>query len=223
MQPVYHPGRQPRRSQQPVEKPGRPPLLAPSTNDARKPYPGAVARPPSKKTQPPSDPSQWTRLRLFLCRFFLKLGARAHDAEDLAQESLARVIGAGRERGEPVPLGYAAAVGRNLWRDQLRARARRPTTEPVPSDDALRDAGDAPPEAAAGREDEARLAAAIESLDPRHRDAIKLVIIGRMSYADAAHALGIPRGTVKSRIHYGLGRLRAILCEREPGRRSPPC
>lgn len=160
-----------------------------------------------------SEPTQWIKLRLFLCRLFLRLGARTHDVEDLAQESLARVMGRGRPHDAPVSLGYAAAVGRNLWHDQLRTRMRRPPASPVPADDEMQGDVQPPIDIATQNEDERRLTAAIEALDPRHRDAIKLIVIQRMSYADAARALGVPRGTVKSRIHYGLERLRSRLAD----------
>jgi RNA polymerase sigma-70 factor (ECF subfamily) len=159
------------------------------------------------------DEPPWNSLRGFLCRLFLRLGARSHDAEDLAQESLARVIGrAGGDRN-PVSLGFAAAVGRNLWRDRLRARMRRAAPENLRDGDDVADLAASPAERATSNEDKERLGAALASLDPRHRDAIVLVILQGRSYAEAARMLDVPGGTLKSRIHYGIRRLRSRLAD----------
>jgi RNA polymerase sigma-70 factor (ECF subfamily) len=178
-------------------------------------------------TEPQKEPPPWSTLRGFLCHLFMKLGAPTHDAEDLAQESLARVMGRRGGDGNPVSLGFAATVGRNLWRDRLRVRMRRSGHETAPPSEELAALGDGPPDLAAKNEDARSLEAALEALDPRHRDAIVLVVLQRTSYADAARLLGVPRGTVKSRIHYGIqhlrGRLGAGALDRAVGRRVEGC
>jgi RNA polymerase sigma-70 factor (ECF subfamily) len=141
---------------------------------------------------------------------FQRLGARSHDAEDLAQESLARVVRAEGPRCPP-SLALATTVGRNLWRDRLRRRLRRGPSEEIEATEGLPDVGASPAEIAAGHDDARKLRSALESLDTRHREAIMLVVFEHKSYAQAARILGVPRGTVKSRIHYGIQRLRARL------------
>src|SRR5262245_60697547 len=162
-------------------------------------------------SEPAKDPPPWSTLRGFLCHLFMKLGAPTHDAEDLAQESLARVMGRRGGDGNPVSLGFAATVGRNLWRDRLRVRMRRSGHEIVPPTEDVADLGDGPPDLAAKNEDARSLEVALDALDPRHKDAIVLVVLERRSYAEAARLLGVPRGTVKSRIHYGIQHLRGHL------------
>jgi RNA polymerase sigma-70 factor (ECF subfamily) len=55
------------------------------------------------------------------------------------------------------------------------------------------------------------LAAALAKLPARHRDVLLLVAWGDLGYEEAAHALGIPVGTVRSRLHRARSRLRTAL------------
>jgi RNA polymerase sigma-70 factor (ECF subfamily) len=60
-----------------------------------------------------------------------------------------------------------------------------------------------------------RLAAAIDALPPDHRAAVLLVDGEGFDYASAADVLGIPEGTVRSRLSRARARLRAALGEEE--------
>ncbi|MCC8479891.1 RNA polymerase subunit sigma-70 [Streptomyces sp. CS149] len=55
------------------------------------------------------------------------------------------------------------------------------------------------------------LAAALAALPARHRDVLLLVAWGDLSYEETAQALGIPVGTVRSRLHRARGKLREAL------------
>jgi RNA polymerase sigma-70 factor (ECF subfamily) len=174
---------------------------------------------------PPGD-SGWDALRVFLHRLFVRLGAQTHDADDLAQESLARVVGRPESKSAPPSLGFAAVVGRNLWRDGIRRDRRRGPQHAIEAAGDVADPQATPQELAAGREDSGLLFAALDRLDERHREAITLVVLRHKSYAEAARILGVPRGTVKSRIHYGIERLRALMGAPAPSEvhdRSRPC
>lgn len=61
----------------------------------------------------------------------------------------------------------------------------------------------------------ARVRQALRTLTPIQRTAIALRYYGGLSEAEMAAALDIPRGTVKSRLAAGIGRLRALLGETE--------
>jgi len=60
------------------------------------------------------------------------------------------------------------------------------------------------------------LAGALASLPKGHRDALLLVVWGGLSYAEAAHALGVRVGTVRSRINRARTRLRKQLGDVAP-------
>lgn len=142
---------------------------------------------------------------------FQRLGVRSHDAEDLAQESLARVVRSSDGPRPPPSIALVMTVGRNIWRDRLRRKIRRGSSEAIEATDALPGFGANPADLAADRDDIRKLEDALAALDPRHRQAIVLVVLEHKTYAQAARILGVPRGTVKSRIHYGILRLRARL------------
>jgi RNA polymerase sigma-70 factor (ECF subfamily) len=61
---------------------------------------------------------------------------------------------------------------------------------------------------------------AMRRLPAEHRVAITLVDLAGLKTADAARAIGIPRGTVLSRVHRGRRRLAALLWNEVRGERE---
>jgi RNA polymerase sigma factor (sigma-70 family) len=111
----------------------------------------------------------------------------------------------------PWLLGIATNVVRHRWRSMRRHRAtmeRLPRTEAVPNfaEDVL-----------ARLDDEQRMQevlSAVKLLPRRDQEVLALCAWQELSYEDAAFALGIPVGTVRSRLHRARERLA------EPARRS---
>jgi RNA polymerase sigma-70 factor (ECF subfamily) len=136
-------------------------------------------------------------------------GAR-EDAEDLVQETYERVLRRPREiaRAEDA-LPYLLGVLRNTWTDTVRSRARRPTA-PLDVEAAARieaPPASSPVERVAARE----VFAAVAALPDELRDVLAAVDVAGLSYAEAAVALGIPAGTVMSRLSRGRERVAAAL------------
>ena len=80
-----------------------------------------------------------------------------------------------------------------------------------PLDDLPVDSGDSTDEAAEVRDERRRVQAALARLTPDQREALELAYYGGLSQSELAERLGVPLGTVKSRMFAGLGRLRDLL------------
>ena len=137
-------------------------------------------------------------------------GAR-EDAEDLVQETYERVLRRPRKiaRTEDA-LPYLLGVLRNTWIDTVRSRARRPTV-PLDMDAEDRVEGSSPLEQVAARE----VFQVVAALPADWRDTLAAVDVAGLSYGEAAEALGVPIGTIMSRLSRGRQRVAEIL-----GRRS---
>jgi RNA polymerase sigma factor (sigma-70 family) len=82
-----------------------------------------------------------------------------------------------------------------------------------PLDDAPIASGDATDESAEVREERRRVQAALAQLHPDQREALELAYYGGLTQSELAERLGVPLGTVKSRMFTGLSRLRDLLAE----------
>ncbi len=131
-------------------------------------------------------------------------GSRA-DAEDLVQDTYARVLARPRFLRNDDDLGYLMRVLRNTFYSQRRTAARRPQTQAVPEDRELVDprAGARPEEAVAARE----VFAVIATLQPDFRDALVAVDVVGLSYGEAGRLLGVKEATITSRLHRARGQV----------------
>lgn len=148
-----------------------------------------------------------------LPRIHRHLLAMLHDvdaAEDLAQETFLRVwTRAEGWDGRGACLGWLLRIATNLALNQLRTVKRRrelPLNE-VDDDSAtsgwLVDAASLGPEAVCEQaEQDARLRQLMRALPEEKREVLRLVHEEEMDLHDVAATLGIPEGTVKSRLHY---------------------
>jgi RNA polymerase sigma-70 factor, ECF subfamily len=126
------------------------------------------------------------------------------EAEDLVQETCARVLSRPRLiRGEG-ELAYLLRALRNTLVSQRRAEGRRPTPAPLIEESGIgaRSADD-PAEAAEIRE----VHDAIAELPEEFRDALVAVDVAGLSYREAADSLGVPEGTLTSRLFRARDRL----------------
>ncbi len=147
----------------------------------------------------------------FMYTVAYRLAGNDEDAQDLVQEALLRVRG-GLERYEPGSLqGWLARIVTNVFLDEVRRRRRRPT-DPLPDDpDRVLVGGRAADEASNALSEEVQ--AALAALPEDFRVPVVLCDVADQSYEQIAVALGIPVGTVRSRLHRGRRMLRAMLVE----------
>jgi RNA polymerase sigma factor (sigma-70 family) len=114
------------------------------------------------------------------------------------------------ESALPFLLGIAVNVLRNKRRAEFRYRSalnRLPV--PLESSDERRDLGDR----LADEEEMRTILVAFAQLPRREQDVVSLCIWTGLSYEEASTALGIPVGTVRSRLSRGRQRLRELLGE----------
>jgi RNA polymerase sigma-70 factor, ECF subfamily len=125
-------------------------------------------------------------------------GSRA-DAEDLVQETYVGVLARPRLLRREDDLGYLLRALRNTFLTQKRAESRRLRPGPLLDELGLVADPSAPdPEAAL---EAAELYAAIAALPDAFRDVLVAVDVAGLSYKEASRALGIPEGTVMSRLY----------------------
>jgi RNA polymerase sigma-70 factor (ECF subfamily) len=191
-------------------------------------WPGAPAFPPWLNAAMTSPPDEKSRLILAIARdrdrdsfaalflyfaprvksYLLRLGAPVSLADELAQETLL-MVWRKADRFDPARAGAATwifTIARNLRIDQLRRGILPPgdyylEDVPVasPSDDYL-----------ACERDE-KVGEALGELPPDQAEVIRLSFFEEKPHPEIASQLGIPLGTVKSRVRLAMNRLRAAL------------
>ena len=127
------------------------------------------------------------------------------EAEDLVQETYARVLARPRVIRNEDDLGYLHRSLRNTFLNQKRSESRRLRTGPLPDQlDLVADPRAQEPSAAL---EASELFAAIAALPGDFRDVLIAVDIVGLSYKEAAHALRIREGTVMSRLYRARGQV----------------
>ncbi|HMA37379.1 MAG TPA: RNA polymerase sigma factor [Chloroflexia bacterium] len=152
----------------------------------------------------------YTRYRLPLFHYLLHFTTDAGLAEELLQDTLvAAWQGAPHFRGQGRPLAWLFGIARRRAGKTLRRRVL-PRTDAAAL--AMVPAPDLEPEAAllagAARAD---LVAAISRLAPIHREVLWLTFVQELAYQETAAILGVPLGTVKSRLSNAKQALRRLL------------
>jgi len=134
-------------------------------------------------------------------------------AEDLVVETFLRLHRHRERWREGTPLRpWVFAIARNLARNRLRSQ-RLWGWLPLGQAD---DVEEPPP--ATSDEVRRRVAAAFAELPAAQREACSLRLLGELSLQEIARVTGASAGTVKSRLFYGLRRLRTLLADLSPGK-----
>ena len=154
----------------------------------------------------------WEQTRDRVRAYMVCAGSNASDADDLAQEVYLRAFrNWDRFDGTGSRQAWLFAIARNTQVDWFRKRGRdarllasderRPTDAVTPPND----------------DDLEMIWQAIGCLGPEHQEAIHLRFAADLSYAEMAALLGVPIGTVRSRLHRGLKAVKEQIEECENG------
>jgi RNA polymerase sigma-70 factor (ECF subfamily) len=131
-------------------------------------------------------------------------------AEDVVQEAFLRAwrsCSSFDPEGGPL-VNWLLVITANTAIDMVKARLRRPPLASGPADDKA---------SAAGIDDidllvlRSQLRQALSSIGPHHRDAVVETVLRDRPHADVAAEFGISPATLRTRVHYGLRRLRRVL------------
>jgi len=142
----------------------------------------------------------------------------AAEAEDAAQDGFMKAYRAlARFRAGADPRPWLLRIVANEARNRVRSSGRRHGLELRLADDFRPgDAAPSPEAAAVASEDRQRLLALVNALSEEDRLVVSSRYFLELSSEETAAALGIPEGTVKSRLSRALARLRVRL-EEAPG------
>ncbi len=139
--------------------------------------------------------------------------AWTHDAalaDDLVQETLSRAWKRRNQLRELRALkAWAARILHHCWVDHLRRRREFDDWETL--EDSLEATGDTPEQCCDRERIVACVRAAVAGLPPAQREVVTLVDLEEFSYAEVAEILGIPVGTVMSRLSRARAALRQSL------------
>lgn len=143
--------------------------------------------------------------------FLRRLGGDLDEADDLAQETFIAAWGAlDRFRGQSSLRSWLCGIAYRKRLGQQRGRRRTEAR-----DAAFLEVADPPP--GGSSDDRLDLARAMAELPLEQRAAVSLCLAADFSHAEAAHALHLPLGTVKSHVARGRAKLLQAL-SREEGR-----
>ena len=141
----------------------------------------------------------------------LKLGANNALAEDLVQETFLTVWRKAAlytaQRGAAST--WIFTIARNLRIDQLRRQSNKPYEDL----ETVQLASDLPSGSTLAEQHQVieRVTAALVMLSPEQQEVVRLSFINDMPHAQIAESIGIPLGTVKSRLRLAYERLRPLL------------
>jgi RNA polymerase sigma-70 factor (ECF subfamily) len=128
-----------------------------------------------------------------------------HEAEDLVQDTYAKVLARPRVLHGTDDLGYLLRALDNTHRSRFRRRRRRPDEVPLEIE---------PPARAAGPADHyevTELFATIAALPDDARAAVVAVDVVGLSYAEAAAMLDVKEATLTTRLHRARRRVAELL------------
>ena len=148
-----------------------------------------------------------------LRRFAHALSRDRADADDLAQATIERALKSRDQWQAGTRLdSWSYRIMRNLWIDTARSRVRRSAHE-APEEEGL-NVGEDPRQSMDAAVDLERVMAAMARLPDEQREVVALILVEGFGYREVSEMLGLPIGTVSSRLVRGRTALLAMVGEK---------
>lgn len=148
-----------------------------------------------------------------LRRFAHALSRSPADADDLTQATVERALRSRDQWQTGTRLdSWCYRIMRNLWVDTARSNTRRAARE-APEEEGLK-IGEDPRNAIDSAVDLQRIMAAMTRLPDEQREVVALILVEGFGYREVSEMLGLPIGTVSSRLVRGRTALLAMVGER---------
>ena len=156
--------------------------------------------------------NELTALLPRLRRFAHGLSRSVADADDLTQMTIERALRAKAQWQPGTRLdSWLYKIMRNLWIDTVRSRMRKERVE-APAEDGEMLRHD-PRDGIEAKIDLGRVMLAMDRLPGEQREVLALILIEGFGYREAAELLGLPIGTVSSRLVRGRTALLGLMGE----------
>ena len=137
-----------------------------------------------------------------LRRFAHALSRNSADADDLTQMTVERALRSRAQWEAGTRLdSWAYKIMRNLWIDTTRSRGRKEKFEAPPEE--AESLGEDPTAAMEASVDLKRVMDAMQRLPEEQREVVALILIEGFGYRETSEMLGLPIGTVSSRLVRG--------------------
>ncbi|MFM0501455.1 RNA polymerase sigma factor [Paraburkholderia caffeinilytica] len=142
---------------------------------------------------PPLLPRLWA--------FALRISGDQHDAEDLVQRACLRALERAHQlQPGTAPLSWMFSIVQSTWINELRARSVRSRSGMDWDDEFLETVADPVARTPEQHVMDGQIVSAVQRLPEAQRVVMLLVGVEGLSYNEAAEALGVPVGTIMSRL-----------------------
>lgn len=147
-----------------------------------------------------------------LASFLRRRVGNPHDVDDLVQDTLLEAMRCmGQFQGQSRPETWLFGIALNLSRTYHKRARVRDIYDDVETDDIPSERCDDPCEIVAQRQSMRRVANAVRQLPGESYKLLELVVQDNLSYDEAAREMGIPIGTVRSRVSRMRSQLRRSI------------
>ena len=152
------------------------------------------------------------RYRDRIVAFAYRMTGCADSAQDMAQETFVRVYKGARtfqDNGRFSPWLYKIAT--NVCLSEYARKTKVAVSLDTGGLEAMQDTGPSVQDTAMNMVDADRVQCSLSALNEDHRNVLVMHIFQGLTYVEIGQALGIPTGTVKSRLFYAIRKLRGLV------------